>query len=342
MIHGCRGNANFFFLGERRTEAKFVPSAAVRRGESKPECRERSRGGHPFMDFDQPKKRMTMPSRWLSFGRHRRYRGLGGVIGFGAVQRAGEGPPKVCERKCLKSCLRAPPQKRVLLFPNRPPPLRADFASRNGPYGFGIDLTFGLLDAVVKGLRGVAVEDGDGFLRDDGAGVDALIHVVDCDAGDFDAVIEGLLPCLQTRKSREQRGVDVHDALGKGAQKFAFQNAHEPRQHNQFNAGVTQSLDIRRLGGVIELGAEFSGREVMRGQSAFAGAFQNSGVGDIRNHDDDFRRDFAFGAGVGDGGGVAPFAGAKDAQFQFLRRAHLWQVSPDGSGNKLEHPKSFA
>ena len=54
----------------------------------------------------------------------------------------------------------------------------------------------------------------DGALGDDPAGVDALVDVVDGHAEDLDAVGERLLDGAQAREGRQQRRVDVDDALG--------------------------------------------------------------------------------------------------------------------------------
>ena len=70
--------------------------------------------------------------------------------------------------------------------------------------GFGIEVPLGLLDAGVEGGGGVVVVHRDGLLGYDGAGVDALIDEMDGAAGDFDAVIEGLFPCFESREGGEE------------------------------------------------------------------------------------------------------------------------------------------
>ena len=69
--------------------------------------------------------------------------------------------------------------------------------------GARVDLPFGLLDPGMERCGSVVVEDGDGGLHDDGAGIDALIDKVDCAAGDFYTVVECLFPGLQPREGRE-------------------------------------------------------------------------------------------------------------------------------------------
>ena len=70
--------------------------------------------------------------------------------------------------------------------------------------GFGVEVPLGLLDAGVEGGGGVVIVNGDGLLGDDGAGVDALIDEMNGAAGDFDAVIEGLFPCFESREGGEE------------------------------------------------------------------------------------------------------------------------------------------
>jgi len=45
-------------------------------------------------------------------------------------------------------------------------------------------------------------------------------------------------------KGRQKGWVDVHNALIKGAQEFAFQDAHEPRQHDEIDLRFSQAATI--------------------------------------------------------------------------------------------------
>src|SRR5687768_11201780 len=65
--------------------------------------------------------------------------------------------------------------------------LDAEFVFGDEAEGAGIEFAFGELDAGVEGFGGVAFEDWDGGLGDDGAAVDALVDEVDGATGDFDA-----------------------------------------------------------------------------------------------------------------------------------------------------------
>ena len=63
-----------------------------------------------------------------------------------------------------------------------------------------------------------AVRQVDRALEDDRPGVDALVDEVDGDAEDLDAVGERLLDRADARERRQQRGMDVDDALGEAAE----------------------------------------------------------------------------------------------------------------------------
>ena len=65
-------------------------------------------------------------------------------------------------------------------------------------------------------------EDRHRFLGHDRTTIDTLIDKVNRAACDLDSVVQRLLPRFQTRKRREQRGVDIHDALVECTQKISF------------------------------------------------------------------------------------------------------------------------
>ena len=83
-------------------------------------------------------------------------------------------------------------------------------------YGLGVDSMFLFQDALGKGVLVVGVENRDGGLQDDGAGVEIFVDEVDGAAGEFDAVVEGLLLRFEAGERGQERGMDIEDALGKG------------------------------------------------------------------------------------------------------------------------------
>ena len=105
-----------------------------------------------------------------------------------------------------------------------------------------------LEDAFGEGVSVVAVEYGDEFLEDDGSVVELLVDEVDGAAGDLNAVVEGLSLGVETREGREQRGVDVEDALREGLDKAWREKAHVACEANQVDAMLLEAVDD---GGVV-------------------------------------------------------------------------------------------
>ena len=145
-----------------------------------------------------------------------------------------------------------------------------------------------MLDAGVEGGGGVVVVHGDGLLGDDGAGIDALVDEMDGAAGDFDAVIEGLFPGFEAGEGREQGGVNINDAIGEGAEEFAFEDAHEAGEDDEVHLGVLQDGDETLLGFFIELGAEFSGRNEDGFEAVALREVEDAGALDVTRDDDYF------------------------------------------------------
>jgi len=63
---------------------------------------------------------------------------------------------------------------------------------------------FRRVDPLEQGFRGVGVKHGNGLLCDDWARIHTCVDQVHCAAGDFDAIIQGLLPGFQTGKARQE------------------------------------------------------------------------------------------------------------------------------------------
>ena len=75
-------------------------------------------------------------------------------------------------------------------------------------------------------LAGVArVRQLDGALQDDRPRVDALVDEVHRDAEDLHAVVERLLDGVQARERRQQRRMDVEDAVGEARTKPGLSSA---------------------------------------------------------------------------------------------------------------------
>ena len=202
--------------------------------------------------------------------------------------------------------------------------------------GFGVKVPFGLLDTGVEGGGGVVVVHGDGLLGDDCAGIDALIDEMNGAAGDFDAVVEGLFPSFEAGEGRKQGRVDVDDAVGEGAEEFAFEDAHEAGEDDEVDLGVLENGDEALLGFFIELGAEFSGRDEDGFEAVALREGENAGSLDVTGDDDDFHGGTGARAVPREGIEVRSFAGAEDSESCFPHQRHGLCVARVGGGEKEE------
>jgi len=184
---------------------------------------------------------------------------------------------------------------------NHPPALHDKISSRYCRHAFGIKLVFRRVNAFVQRGCSIIVQDRNGLLRDDGAGIDASIHEMHRAARDFDAAIQCLFPRFKARERRQQGRMDVDNPSLECAEKVTLQDAHETSQDDQIHLGFLQRRHVRALGFFIQFGAEFPGRDKAGGQTASAGVLQDSRAFDVAQHDRHFRRNFACGDGVGDG-----------------------------------------
>ena len=116
--------------------------------------------------------------------------------------------------------------------------------------------------------------------------------------------------------------MDVHDVAFERAQKIAFEHAHETGEHDKIHFRILQSGDESTLGIFIQLGAEFSRRDELGRQLAFARVGEKAGVLDIAKHKRDLRRNLSFGDGVGDGHEIGAFAGTENADAKCVTAAH--------------------
>ena len=128
--------------------------------------------------------------------------------------------------------------------------------------------------------------------------------------------------------------MDVHDAPFERAQKIALEHAHETGEDNQIHLRRLQCGDVIALGVLVQLGAEFSGLDELRGYFPFARARQNSSIINIAQNDANLCRYFPAVYGVGDGGKIRAFAGTENAQSKFIAHRDL---NNRGNGqNKVE------
>ena len=107
-------------------------------------------------------------------------------------------------------------------------------------------------DALAERGLVVAVEDGDGRLREDGAGIHSGVDEVHGAAGDAHAVRERLRLRVDAGERGEERGVDVDDAVRERVEEDRRDEAHEAGEHDARGAVRAERLDD---GGVEGLAA---------------------------------------------------------------------------------------
>src|ERR1700676_244677 len=159
-------------------------------------------------------------------------------------------------------------------------------------YGLGVDAMLLFQDALGKGVLVVGIEDRDGGLQDDGAGVEIFVDEMDCAAGKFHAVVEGLFLRFEAWEGWEERGMNVEDALGKGGYEKGREEAHVAGEADEIDfVFVEDGSDLAVVGFAFEaFGGDGAG-----GNIAGGGSFEAGGTGLIADDDGDF--------GVGDTSG---------------------------------------
>src|SRR6266436_5830234 len=135
-------------------------------------------------------------------------------------------------------------------------------------YGLGVDAMFLFQDALGKGVLVVGVEDGDDGLQDDGAGVEIFVDEMDGAAGELDAVVEGLLLRFEAGEGRQERRVNIEDALGKGGYEEGGEKAHVAGEADEINfVFVENGGDLA----VVGFAFEAFGGDGARGNDAAGG-----------------------------------------------------------------------
>tara|TARA_B100000963_G_scaffold291087_1_gene261047 strand:- start:712 stop:1164 length:453 start_codon:yes stop_codon:yes gene_type:complete len=89
----------------------------------------------------------------------------------------------------------------------------------------------------------VAIKHRNCTLGKNGAGVHAFIDKMNRAPGDACLGQENISMCMPSGKVRQERGVDVNDAMLPFVEKNRRQQSHVPSQNNEFNVVVGQSFD---------------------------------------------------------------------------------------------------
>src|SRR5271157_5094498 len=127
-----------------------------------------------------------------------------------------------------------------LLAHHHSPPLDAVLPFQHDPDCLGVCDVLLLQNACGQRVLVIRAEHGHGLLQDDGAVVEVGVHEVHRAAGDFHAIVEGLLLRLQSWKRRQQRRMDVEDAVGKLLHEPRRQQAHVSRKADKINFVLAQ------------------------------------------------------------------------------------------------------
>jgi len=168
-------------------------------------------------------------------------------------------------------------------------------------------------NALGESGRIVCFEHGNCVLQNNRAVVKVLIDKVHGAAGDLDSVIEGLLLCIEAGEGRQQRGMDVENAIGKGGDELRREQAHVAGEADEIDLAGAKGSDhvVVVLGAGAALGDEHFARQAQLSCGSDAG-----GIGDVGDYDGDFDvGQAAFGDRVGDGEEVGAAAGEEDAEF---------------------------
>jgi hypothetical protein len=177
--------------------------------------------------------------------------------------------------------------------------------------GFGVGDVFLLLDAGVEGFGCVVVEDGDGALDEDGAGIGTFIYEVDGATGDFDAIYEGLFPGRDTGESRQQGWMDVENTVGEGGQHGGFDDAHEAGKNDVVGLPFLELSDVCLLWFTIEPGLGVRYGNVPGGNAVALCPGKNACGFNIRDDAYEGGVERACGDGIDDGLAVGAAAGTE-------------------------------
>ena len=123
----------------------------------------------------------------------------------------------------------------LLRLHKHPSALNTVLLFQHHPDRFGVHDVLLLQNASRQRVFVIAVEHGHYFLHQDGAVVEVGVHEVDSAARNLHAIVESLLLRLQSRKRRQQRRMNIEDAVGKLLHKPRRQQTHVSRKANQID-----------------------------------------------------------------------------------------------------------
>lgn len=185
-------------------------------------------------------------------------------------------------------------------------------AAEDAGDGGGVGDVLDFEDAGGEGSGCIGVFDGDGSLEDDDAMVELFVDKVDCAAGDFCTVGEGLPLGVQAWEGGQERWMDVEDAIWEGLDEVGGEQAHVAGEEDEVDAGLVEMDDE----GVVVFGAFAAiGGDGLGGEAEGSGGLETGGLGAVREHDGDLGLgEAALGDGAMDGEEVRAATGEEDAE----------------------------
>src|SRR6188768_3178329 len=84
----------------------------------------------------------------------------------------------------------------------------------------------------------IRLQDGHDALQDDRPSIELGRHEMHGHAGNLDTVFEGLSLRVHAWKRRQERWMDIDDAIGKGSDHLGAQHAHEPGEAHHIHAAL--------------------------------------------------------------------------------------------------------
>ena len=168
-------------------------------------------------------------------------------------------------------------------------------------------------DAAGEAVGGVAEVNRDFLLKDDRPRVQILVHEMNSGAADAGAVVERLLLRVQAGVSRQQRWVNVEDAVRKSVNENRTQQPHEAREAHQRHAALPEFRDQRAI--VVLASAVVLVIQDQRFNAGGDRVIETRGIGAIGNDDRDRRVEPLFGNRIDDGFQIRTTSRDQDAEF---------------------------
>ncbi len=214
------------------------------------------------------------------------------------------------------------PLRRLGRVSDKAPPFDTIAPGDDPRDGLRIGKVLLLQDARGERVRVIVIQHGHGALEDDDAVIEVLIDEMDGAAGDGAAVLEGLHLRVKTGKCRQQRRMNVQDAIRVGGDEISREQAHVTGQADEIDAVLAEAGDDV---GVVFSAWAAAGDEALGGQAQLARGGYARSADDVGEDDGNLdARKAALGDGAGDGQKVRSTSGEQDAEARFFRDVWRW------------------